>query len=466
MSESEALQCDLAALSLRDNPAEIASWRNWRPGTIRTLAEAGYLGLRESNLAFLFSTGMKVRTLEKGKDKKVWWPFGQTSLWRGDSITEKTKRVIIAEGEIDAITLIDCGIEADGQTRVVALPGASFNITDSLPLLKDKVVVLVPDIDDAGVAALRKNLELLRGTASQLYQMDIRLDDSATDVKDLTELRDAREGLTVAEIETRFQLADPVFDDPETEKQNDGLPEDADLCEFMTQEIKEPKHLLQGLFRKGQVMIISDASKTYKSWTAMEAALAISQGGTFVKWPANIGKVYYIDTELEAFDFQVRMRSIIAGGSYKPEPGEFRTLLLRGTKSEIATLVDQLSVRLAGKDIDVIVIDAIYSLLGDREENSNEDVADVGVHLFRLAKNTGAAVIFIHHFSKGSQQGKRGIEKASGAGAWGRFPDVCLAIDRHPRISATTSSRPPVPSLKRKRSWPKGRTVCGRFRMP
>ena len=278
-----------------------------------------------------------------------------------------------------------------------------------------------------------KNLNRLRGIAGQLYQMDIRLDDSATDVKDLTELRDAREGLTVAEIESRFQLADPVFNgNPETED-DDGLPDDADLCEFMTQAIEEPKHLLQGLFRKGQLMIISGASKTYKSWTAMEAALAISQGGTFVKWPANIGKVYYIDTELEAFDFQARMKSIMAGGSYEPDPGESRKLLLRGTRTEIATLVDKLSVRLADQDYDVIVIDAIYSLLGDREENSNEDITSVGVELFRLAKNTGAGVIFIHHFSKGSQQGKRGIEKASGAGAWGRFPDVCLAIDRHPQ---------------------------------
>jgi hypothetical protein len=50
----------------------------------------------------------------------------------------------------------DSGLEADGQTRVVALPGATFNLTDSLPLLKDKLVVLLPDLDDAGIAALRK----------------------------------------------------------------------------------------------------------------------------------------------------------------------------------------------------------------------------------------------------------------------------------------------------------------------
>jgi hypothetical protein len=163
----------------------------------------------------------------------------------------------------------------------------------------------------------------------------------------------------------------------------------------------------------------------------MEAALAISQGGKFVKWEANIGKVFYIDTELEKFDFQVRMKSIVAGGHYNPDKGDFRKMLLRGTKTEITRLVGVIANRLAGQEYDVIVIDAIYSLLGDREENSNEDITGVGVELFRLAKLTGAGVIFVHHFSKGSQQGKRGIEKASGAGAWGRFPDVCLAIDRH-----------------------------------
>lgn len=213
---------------------------------------------------------------------------------------------------------------------------------------------------------------------------------------------------------------------------DDGLPEDGDLCEFMSVQIPEPPHLLRGLLRKGQVMIVSGASKTYKSWTAMEIALSISQGGRFAKWQAIVGKVFYIDTELEEFDFQMRMRSIMTGAHYDPDPGDFRKLLLRGTKTEIRALVDSLAGRLSGKHYDLIVIDAIYSLLGDREENSNEDITQIGIELFRLAKLTGAAVLFIHHFSKGSQQGKRGIEKASGAGAWGRFPDVSLAIDQHP----------------------------------
>jgi hypothetical protein len=95
-------------------------------------------------------------------------------------------------------------------------------------------------------------------------------------------------------------------------------------------------------------------------------------------------------------------------------------------------LTDALIRRLKSKGYDLIVIDAIYSLLGALEENSNEDISLLGRELFRLAKHTGAGVMFVHHFSKGSQQGKRGIEKASGAGAFGRFVDCSISIDQNP----------------------------------
>jgi AAA domain len=113
--------------------------------------------------------------------------------------------------------------------------------------------------------------------------------------------------------------------------------------------------------------------------------------------------------------------------------------------------------KLKGKGYELICIDAIYSVLGDREENNNEDIAQIGALLFKLAKETGAAVVFSHHFSKGAQTGKRGIEKASGAGAWGRFPDASLAIDRHPdpdcyNFETTYRSFAPQPAFVARRN--------------
>jgi RecA-family ATPase len=214
---------------------------------------------------------------------------------------------------------------------------------------------------------------------------------------------------------------------------DDGLPDDVDLAEFLEVEIPEPEHLLKNFLRVGQVAIISGAAKTNKSWTMMEMALAISQGkGKFLKWEAYMGKVFYVDTELEVFDFQKRMKTIAKQLGIKDvDADDMRQMLIRGVRITLDELVPRLIRRLQGKNYKVIFIDAIYSVIGDRDENANGDISQIGALLFELAKGTGAAVVFSHHFSKGSQEGKRGIEKASGAGAWGRFPDVSLAIDHH-----------------------------------
>ena len=211
---------------------------------------------------------------------------------------------------------------------------------------------------------------------------------------------------------------------------NDGFPEPFDLWDLLEQPIEEQKHLIQNLLRKRQVAIVSGAAKTHKSWTVMELALAVSQGSKFLKWEAHSGRVLYIDTELEKYDFKQRIRTIAKAKGYSVGQREITPMLLRGTRTKLDSLVPALKKRAIGYDL--ICIDAIYSVLGDREENSNEDIAQIGGLLFELAEETGAAVLFTHHFSKGSQSGKRGIEKASGAGAWGRFPDVSLSIDKHP----------------------------------
>jgi RecA-family ATPase len=211
----------------------------------------------------------------------------------------------------------------------------------------------------------------------------------------------------------------------------DGLPDDDDVADLMETPIKEPKHLLKDFLRVGQVGIISGAAKTFKSWTVKELALAVSQGKRFLKWDAVASKVYYIDTELEKYDFKKRLGQIAHQRGATIDKGEIRKLLLRGIRTDLDKLVKSLSRRLKGKGYELICIDAIYSVLGDREENSNEDIAEIGALLFELANATGAAVLFTHHYSKGSQKGKRGIEKASGAGSWGRFPDVSLSVDQH-----------------------------------
>ena len=107
-------------------------------------------------------------------------------------------------------------------------------------------------------------------------------------------------------------------------KRFDGLPEECDLFDLMKIEVPEPPHIIKDLHRVGQIASLTGAAKTNKSWTAMEIALGISQGGRFMDWDAICAPLFYVDSELEQFDFRKRMEAILSSAKYSLDPDEFK----------------------------------------------------------------------------------------------------------------------------------------------
>ena len=68
----------------------------------------------------------------------------------------------------------------------------------------------------------------------------------------------------------------------------------------------------------------------------------------------------------------------------------------------------------------LIVFDPIYKGLGDRDENKAGDIASLLNEIESLAVETGAAVAFGHHFSKGNQANKDSIDRIGGSGVFAR----------------------------------------------
>jgi hypothetical protein len=129
LSRGECLQAIEMAIALRKNVnlcGRIAKARGWKPETIRDLTIGPHLGWHEGKLAFIYETGVKLRWRQHG-ERIIRWAFGKSWLWRGSYIDTATT-VYLCEGETDAISLIDAGLESDGQTIAVALPSANtFN---------------------------------------------------------------------------------------------------------------------------------------------------------------------------------------------------------------------------------------------------------------------------------------------------------------------------------------------------
>jgi AAA domain len=212
---------------------------------------------------------------------------------------------------------------------------------------------------------------------------------------------------------------------------SDGLPDFEDLSDTFNEKIEEPKPILKDLVRVGQVFMLSGGSKTFKTMTIAELALAVSQGSKFLAWEAIANKVLIVDTELEKFDFRKRLKNIAGQKGIEIDRDEIKHLRLRGKVPTIDELVQRLISRVKGENFGFIIIDSLYSLLGDRDENSNGEMKDVGNLLHRLALETGCAVLVTMHHGKGDQSNRRALDRIVGGGALGRICDGALDIIAH-----------------------------------
>jgi hypothetical protein len=139
--------------------------------------------------------------------------------------------------------------------------------------------------------------------------------------------------------------------------------------------------------------------------------------------------VLYINLEIRKFYFRKRINSIIAARQLT-KPENLYVWNLRGHAQGIEKLRPIIEAKI-GTDYSMVILDPAYKILGERVENSNEDMAIVLNEIERLAVNSGAAVVVAAHFSKGNQSGKSHLDRVSGAGAWARDPDVFMTMTPH-----------------------------------
>jgi hypothetical protein len=173
LSTQECRRAIDMAVALRETPSlcdRIACSRGWKPETIRNLTYEPSLGWHEGKLAFIYETGVKLRWRQHS-ERILRWAFGKPWLWRG-SFIDIAQTIYLCEGETDAISLIDAGLEADERTLAVALPSASTFNERWAPLFVGKNVVLAFDADDAGCKATRRISRFLLPHVANLKQLN------------------------------------------------------------------------------------------------------------------------------------------------------------------------------------------------------------------------------------------------------------------------------------------------------
>jgi hypothetical protein len=216
------------------------------------------------------------------------------------------------------------------------------------------------------------------------------------------------------------------------------LPAIVDSSSFLAETLPLPCELVYGVLHKGSKMVLGGGSKTFKTWTLLDLAVSVAAGEPWMSFKTSKGRVLFLNFEIQPAFFQQRIAALVREKSINLPPDQFDVWNLRGRFASYQTIIPRIIKRVKKAEYALIIFDPIYKLYGDTDENAAGQVARLLNALESLAVETGAAVAFGAHYSKGNQASKESIDRISGSGVFARDPDTILNFTRHEEQDAFT----------------------------
>lgn len=163
-------------------------------------------------------------------------------------------------------------------------------------------------------------------------------------------------------------------------------------------------YLIKGWLEKGTLAVMFGPSNVGKSFLALDLAHHISKGISWAEHRVTKGNVLYIAAE-GGSSFPNRVSAL--------DGPEFWVITMpvtfAGKASDAEPMVEMVQ-HLASQvgRFDLIVVDTLSRVMGDGDENTAPDIADLIRNLDVLRQGTGSNVMLVHHTGKDIARGARG----------------------------------------------------------
>lgn len=192
-----------------------------------------------------------------------------------------------------------------------------------------------------------------------------------------------------------------------------------------------PEEVVCGIVHRGCKLILSAPSKARKSWIMLDLGISVAAGARWLGYETVQTPVLHVDFELLEPFFLDRVSQIIEAkfGHHPDLP--YYTLCLRGLRTSAGAIVETVKNFVRSNKVGLIIFDPVYRLATGLDENKAADVSELLFALEELAKESGAAIAFAHHYAKGNAGAKESIDRASGSGVWARDPDALMMLTPH-----------------------------------
>lgn len=211
------------------------------------------------------------------------------------------------------------------------------------------------------------------------------------------------------------------------EAKSDELPEIESFDEIALENPSLAPELIFGILRKGHKMLLSGDSKSGKSFLQINLALCLASGSPWLECSVNPCSVLYVNFEIDRASFYHRVQKVKERLGIESAKN-LDIWNLRGRSAGIEDLAPKIIKQIKTKNYGAVILDPIYKVLGNRDENSAGDIISFFNYLDTIAVQSGCSIIVAHHFSKGAQGHKTSHDRMSGSGVFGREPDALLTL--------------------------------------
>jgi len=405
----------------------LAEWRGYSESTCRWLVDHRHVGLHSLGMCFPILSALGVlkgvHVYAPKKRPKFQVLGGKQLPWY---IGPKDASVVhVFESQFDAFSLLQyLGFD----TAVLITRGAS-NITKAKGYLEtvlgkssNKVAVYIwpqNDVtDDGGQTPAQKWCDGLVAEFGVVYIVD-----TPHEFEDLNDW--LRKGATPASVAECISGAKKIGEDLKT-----NLPAIVNSQAFVALDMPPPVQVIKGVLHRGCKMVVGGGSKGRKTWSLIHLGLAVSTGRNWWGFDTTKGKVLYINFELPDFVAHDRISRIMEAMEVS-DTGNFDVWNLRGYACDVELIGPQITEAVEDRQYDLMIVDPIYKLLGDRDENAAGEIGRVMNAIEQICHISGAALAFGHHYAKGDASAKASIDRMSGSGVFARDPDCIIAMTDH-----------------------------------
>jgi hypothetical protein len=170
--------------------------------------------------------------------------------------------------------------------------------------------------------------------------------------------------------------------------------------------------IVDGLISAGSVNVFFGEAGCGKTWALLDLAVCMANGAPWLGMATKQGAVLIIDEESGRRRLSRRMNAILQGHDAGPDTPVMAVSLAAfdlGNKEDYVHLYN-LIINTGAR---LVIIDALADIMPGRDENAVKDTAPIFLSLRKIAEETQAAIIVIHHANKtGGYRGSSAIKGA------------------------------------------------------